>query len=70
MLSFGRISEIPEPVGLAVIAVPYEEVATVVDQCAAAGVKGLVIASSGFADDGERGLTRQRNLVRKAGPTA
>ncbi|MET3349699.1 UNVERIFIED_ORG: acyl-CoA synthetase (NDP forming)/RimJ/RimL family protein N-acetyltransferase [Arthrobacter sp. UYEF1] len=66
MLSFGRISEVPEPVGLAVIAVPYEEVATVVDQCAAAGVKGLVIASAGFEDDGERGLASQRNLVRKA----
>ncbi|MEW9870598.1 GNAT family N-acetyltransferase [Arthrobacter sp. HS15c] len=66
MLSFGRLSEVPGPVQLAVIAVPYEEVPAVVDDCAAAGVKGVVVASAGFADDGERGLARQRDLVRKA----
>ena len=66
MLSFGRLTEVPGPVQLAVIAVPYEEVSTVVDDCAAAGVKGVVVASAGFADDGERGLARQRDLVRKA----
>jgi acyl-CoA synthetase (NDP forming)/GNAT superfamily N-acetyltransferase len=66
MLSFARLSDVPDPVQLAVIAVPYEEVAKVVDDCAAAGVKGLVVASAGFADDGERGLARQRDLVRKA----
>ncbi|WP_285241834.1 GNAT family N-acetyltransferase [Arthrobacter sp. G.S.26] len=66
MLSFGKLSEIPGPVQLAVIAVPYEEVPAVVAECAAAGVKGLVVASAGFADDGERGLLRQRNLVRQA----
>lgn len=66
MLSYGRMTEVPDPVQLAVIAVPYEEVPSVVEDCAAAGVKGLVIASAGFADDGERGLQRQRNLVRQA----
>jgi acyl-CoA synthetase (NDP forming)/RimJ/RimL family protein N-acetyltransferase len=66
MMSFGRLSEVPDPVQLAVIAVPYEEVPSVVAECAAAGVKGLVVASAGFADDGERGLQRQRDLVRLA----
>ncbi|MDQ0679032.1 acyl-CoA synthetase (NDP forming)/RimJ/RimL family protein N-acetyltransferase [Arthrobacter pascens] len=66
MLSFAKLSDVPDPVQLAVIAVPYEEVSKVVDDCAAAGVKGLVVASAGFADDGERGLARQRDLVRKA----
>ncbi|UEL29993.1 bifunctional GNAT family N-acetyltransferase/acetate--CoA ligase family protein [Pseudarthrobacter sp. L1SW] len=66
MMSFGKLSEVPEPVQLAVVAVPYEEVAAVVADCAAAGVKGLVVASAGFADDGERGLARQRDLVRQA----
>ncbi|MDT0170168.1 GNAT family N-acetyltransferase [Pseudarthrobacter sp. BRE9] len=66
MMSYGKLSEVPEPVQLAIIAVPYEEVAGVVAECAAAGVKGVVIASAGFADDGERGLLRQRALVRQA----
>ncbi|TQJ36197.1 bifunctional acetate--CoA ligase family protein/GNAT family N-acetyltransferase [Arthrobacter sp. SLBN-122] len=66
MMSYGKLSEVPEPVQLAIIAVPYEEVAGVVAECAAAGVKGVVVASAGFADDGERGLLRQRALVRQA----
>lgn len=66
MMSFSRISEVPGPVQLAIIAVPYAEVATVVDDCAAAGVKGIVVATAGFADDGERGLAKQHELVRRA----
>jgi len=66
MLSFARLSEVPGPVTLAIIAVPYDEVPKVVRDCAAAGVKGIVVATAGYADDGERGLARQRELVRQA----
>ncbi|MDR6507829.1 GNAT family N-acetyltransferase [Arthrobacter oryzae] len=66
MLSFARLAEVPDPVRLAVIAVPYEEVPKVVAECAAVGVKGVVVATAGYADDGERGLARQRELVRQA----
>lgn len=66
MLSFARLSEVPGPVKLAIIAVPYAEVPKVVEECAAAGVKGIVVATAGYADDGERGLARQRELVRQA----
>ncbi|AOT04180.1 bifunctional acetate--CoA ligase family protein/GNAT family N-acetyltransferase [Arthrobacter sp. U41] len=66
MLSFARLSEVPGPVKLAVIAVPYAEVPKVVEECGAAGVKGIVVATAGYADDGERGLVRQRELVRQA----
>ncbi|MEV8149123.1 GNAT family N-acetyltransferase [Arthrobacter sp. NPDC080073] len=66
MKSFARIADVPGPVQLAVVAVPYEEVTKVVNECGAAGVKGLVVATAGYADDGERGLRRQRELVRQA----
>lgn len=66
MLSFGKLSEVPGPVQLAIVAVPYDEVPNVVDECAAAGVKGVVVATAGFAEDGDRGLARQRALVRQA----
>jgi acyl-CoA synthetase (NDP forming)/RimJ/RimL family protein N-acetyltransferase len=65
-LSYASVRDVPTPVDLAVIAVPYDEVATVVEDCAAAGVKGLLVATAGFADDGERGSERQRALVRHA----
>lgn len=66
MLSFAKLSEVPGPVKLAIIAVPYDEVPKVVQECGEAGVKGIVVATAGYADDGERGLARQRDLVRQA----
>ncbi|WP_298252830.1 bifunctional GNAT family N-acetyltransferase/acetate--CoA ligase family protein [uncultured Arthrobacter sp.] len=65
IVSHATIGEVPEPVDLAVIAVPHELVDTVVDDCARAGVKGLLIATAGYADDDD-GLVRQRALVRRA----
>ncbi|MBT2512127.1 bifunctional GNAT family N-acetyltransferase/acetate--CoA ligase family protein [Arthrobacter sp. ISL-30] len=66
MLSYSRLGDVPEPVQLAVIAVPYDEVPKVALECARAGVKGIVVATAGFADDGIRGPERQRALVRQA----
>ncbi|MBT1002097.1 GNAT family N-acetyltransferase [Paenarthrobacter sp. DKR-5] len=66
MLSYARIGDVPGPVDLAVVAVPYEEVDTVVRECAAAGVRGVLIASAGYAEAGAEGLARQRELVRHA----
>ncbi|WP_269936786.1 bifunctional acetate--CoA ligase family protein/GNAT family N-acetyltransferase [Arthrobacter sp. HY1533] len=66
MMPYASIAEVPGPVDLAVIAVPHAEVPAVVEQCGRAGVKGLVVATAGFADDGAEGLARQRSLVRLA----
>src|SRR6185312_10931375 len=66
MISYGAIAEVPEPVELAVVAVPYDEVAKVARECAAAGVKGILVASDGFSQAGAEGLQRQRELVRQA----
>ena len=61
-----RLSDVPGPVDLAVVAVPAEAVTDVVWQCAELGVRGLVVVSSGFAETGPEGLVRQRELVRLA----
>ena len=64
--SYPRVSDVPGPVDLAVVAVPAEAVPDVVRDCAAVGVRGVVVVSSGFAETGEDGATRQRELVRLA----
>ena len=61
-----RSSTCPYEVDLAVIAVPAEGVAAVVDQCAAKGVGGLVILSSGFAERSADGAAAERRLVSTA----
>ncbi len=65
--AYPKITDIPQPVDLAVVAVPAESVLEVVDQCAAAGVIGLIVVSAGFADTAtDAGRARQRKLVRTA----
>ena len=48
-----------------VIAVPAESVLAVIDDCAAAGVKSLVVISAGFAETGPDGRAQQQRLVEK-----
>jgi acyl-CoA synthetase (NDP forming)/RimJ/RimL family protein N-acetyltransferase len=61
-----RVVDLPGPVDLAVVAVPADAVAGVVHDCAAAGVRGLVVVSGGFAETGRPGRDRQHELVRHA----
>ncbi len=63
MPAYGSVSDIPGPVDIAIVAVPSDAVADVVLDCAAKGVHGLVVVSSGFAETGEEGRQRQRRLV-------
>lgn len=59
------LSEAPGPIDLAIVAVPADAVERVIDDAAAAGVHALVVVSAGFADAGDAGAERQRQLVRK-----
>ncbi|MGN6576571.1 MAG: bifunctional acetate--CoA ligase family protein/GNAT family N-acetyltransferase [Nocardioides sp.] len=63
MPAYPTVGDIPGPVDIAVVAVPSDAVADVVLDCAAKGVHGLVVVSSGFAETGEEGRQRQRRLV-------
>jgi acyl-CoA synthetase (NDP forming)/RimJ/RimL family protein N-acetyltransferase len=61
--SYASVTDLPGPVDLAVLAVPVAEVEAVVADCAARGVRGLVVMSTGFAETGAGGAERQRRLV-------
>jgi len=63
MPAYPSVSDIPDDVDVAVVAVPAEAVQDVVLDCAAKGVGGLVVVSSGFAETGPEGRLRQRRLV-------
>jgi acyl-CoA synthetase (NDP forming) len=63
MPAYKSVQAIPDSVDLAVVAVPAESVQDVVFDCAAKGVHGLVVISSGFAETGDDGRRRQRRLV-------
>ncbi|MFI1035578.1 GNAT family N-acetyltransferase [Streptomyces sp. NPDC020951] len=60
------VRDIAEPVDLAVVAVPAEQVPEAVAECGEHGVQGLVVLSAGYAESGPEGRERQRELVRHA----
>ncbi len=63
MPAYPTVGDIPGDVDVAIVAVPAEAVQDVVLDCAAKGVHGLIVISSGFAETGEDGRKRQRKLV-------
>ncbi|HET6868290.1 MAG TPA: acetate--CoA ligase family protein, partial [Solirubrobacteraceae bacterium] len=68
--AYRSVGEIPDLVELAVVAVPAEHVIAAAQDCASAGVRALLVISSGFAETGADGARRQRELVevcRRAG---
>ncbi len=62
--AYPSLQDLPEPVDLVVVAVPAEAVTDVAERAAAAGAKGLVVVSAGFAETGPEGADRQQELVR------
>ena len=61
--AYASVRDIRAAVDLAVIAVPRDHVLGVVDDCAAAGVKSLVVITAGYAELGDEGRAHQRELV-------
>lgn len=68
--AYRSIADVPSAVDCALILVPSASVLEAVKQCAAIGVKGVVIFSSGFAETGAQGEQRQAEVLaiaRRAG---
>jgi len=61
--AFASVTDIPDPVDLAVVTVPASTVAEVVEACRAKGVHGLVVTTAGFADAGWVGADAEQRLV-------
>lgn len=62
---YGSARDIPAGADLAVIAVPREQVLAVVDDCAAADIKSIVVITAGFAEVGEPGRALQQQLAER-----
>ena len=68
--AYPTVSAVPARVDLAIIATPAQAVETVVRDCAAAGVRGVVVISAGFAEvspEGAAAQARIRDVARAAG---
>ncbi|MFN8511397.1 MAG: bifunctional acetate--CoA ligase family protein/GNAT family N-acetyltransferase [Thermomicrobiales bacterium] len=64
--AYAAIGEVPERVDLAIIATPAPTVPAIVAECVAAGVKGAIIISAGFKEQGEAGAELERQVLAEA----
>ena len=64
--AYPSVSDVPDDIDLAVLAVPAPAVAQVIAECAHKRVRGLVVMSGGFSEEGPAGLAAERALVTAA----
>lgn len=64
--AYPTVADVPGEIDLAVIATPAEVVPSVVDQCTEKGVKGLVVISAGFAEEGPAGADLELEVLEAA----
>jgi acetyl coenzyme A synthetase (ADP forming)-like protein len=61
--AFASVLDIPDPVDLAVIVIPYKFVPAALEECGKKGVNAVVIISAGFREAGRDGYERELELV-------
>jgi acetyl coenzyme A synthetase (ADP forming)-like protein len=60
--AYPNVTEVPDPVDLAVVVVPAPHVAQALADCGQRGIRGVVIISSGFRETGPEGAKREREI--------
>ncbi len=64
--AYPSLAEAPDPVELAVIVTPPQTVPGVMDECVAAGVRGVIVISAGFKETGSEGEELERQVLARA----
>jgi acetyltransferase len=65
MKCFPSVSDIPDPVDMAVIVVRKDLVLPVVEECGRKGVGGVVVITAGFKEIGEEGAREEKELLER-----
>ncbi len=66
MKTYAGVRDIPGPVDLAMIVIPKNAVPAAIEDCAAKGVKAIILSTGGYSDIGEDGAAEQKTLVESA----
>lgn len=64
--SFRSVLEVPEPIDLAVIVIPYPAVPDALRECGRKGIPAAIVISAGFREAGWEGAERERELLQVA----
>lgn len=61
--AYPNLAAVPDPIDLAVIVTPAETVPGLMEECAAAGVRGVIIISAGFKEVGPAGAALEARVL-------
>ncbi|MBM3156232.1 MAG: acetyl-CoA synthetase [Chloroflexi bacterium] len=64
--AYKNLTDIPEPVELAVITVPFRDIPAAMKDCVIKGVKAAVVVSGGLAETGDEGAEVEKEVVKIA----
>ncbi|GAB4437548.1 MAG: acetate--CoA ligase [Anaerolineae bacterium] len=64
--AYPSVLDVPDPIDLAVIVVPYKWVPDALRECGEKGIQAVVVISAGFRETGHEGMEREKELVRIA----
>ena len=64
--AYPSVREVPEPIDLALVAVPTDRVLAAIEDCAQAGTTAAVILTGGFAEAGDAGRSVQNQVAAAA----
>jgi acetyltransferase len=64
--AYPTISDVPEPVDLAVVVTPAQTVPGIISECVDFGVKSAIIISAGFKETGAGGVELERQIMEHA----
>ncbi|MCJ7618588.1 MAG: CoA-binding protein, partial [Anaerolineae bacterium] len=65
--AYPSLADVPHDVDLAVVVLPAQAVPEIIQQCAAKGVRGIVLITAGFKEiEGEQGAQLQEEITRLA----
>src|SRR6478672_6752737 len=64
--AYASVSDIPEPVDLAVIITPPPSIPGLIRECGENGVRGAIVISAGFKEIGAEGAALERQLLEEA----
>ena len=67
--TYPHIGAIPERVDLAVVVTPAAAVPGIVTECAQAGVRGIIVISAGFKEQGPQGEELERQILERLAGT-
>jgi acetyltransferase len=64
--AYPRLTDVPDPVDLAIIVTPEATAPALIDECVERGVRGAIVISAGFKETGPAGEALERELLARA----